>query len=132
MWSTAASCWARHHIRLLLPAFFLAPVLFFFLASPRSSASFFALPASREHSPSASRLIWAQRRVAEWRPCGWWRTAMPAPPARNGYIRIDCYGGLNQLRRDLCDGIAVARLLNATMVLPKFQVAAYWNESRCV
>lgn len=54
---------------------------------------------------------------------------MPAPPTRNGYIRIDCYGGLNQLRRDLCDGIAVARLLNATMVLPKFQVAAYWNES---
>lgn len=55
--------------------------------------------------------------------------AMPAPPMRNGYIRIDCYGGLNQLRRDLCDGIAVARLLNATMVLPKFEVAAYWNES---
>lgn len=32
----------------------------------------------------------------------------------------------------LCDGIAVARLLNATMVLPKFEVAAYWNESRYV
>jgi hypothetical protein len=30
----------------------------------------------------------------------------------------------------LCDGIGVARLLNATMVLPKFEVAAYWNESR--
>ncbi|XP_047045275.1 O-fucosyltransferase 13-like [Lolium rigidum] len=129
MWSTAASCWARHHIRLLLPALFLAPALFFLLASPRSSPSFFALPASRERSPLGSRLIWAQRRVAEWRPCGWWRTAVPALPTRNGYIRIDCYGGLNQLRRDLCDGIAVARLLNATMVLPKFQVAAYWNES---
>ncbi|KAM0890363.1 hypothetical protein ACQ4PT_027154 [Festuca glaucescens] len=129
MWSTAASWWAHHRIRLLLPALFLAPVIFFLLASPRSSQSFFALPASRERSPLGSRLIWAQRRVAEWRPCGWWRTAMPAPPTRNGYIRIDCYGGLNQLRRDLCDGIAVARLLNATMVLPKFEVAAYWNES---
>ena len=32
----------------------------------------------------------------------------------------------------LCDGIGVARLLNATMVLPKFEVAAYWNESRYV
>ncbi|CAM0911817.1 unnamed protein product [Alopecurus aequalis] len=129
MWSTAASWWSRHHIRLLLPALFLAPVLFLFLASPHSSSSFFALPASREHSPLGARLIWEQRRVAEWRPCGWRRTAMPAPPTRNGYIRIDCYGGLNQLRRDLCDGIAVARLLNATMVLPKFEVAAYWNES---
>ncbi|XP_072989675.1 O-fucosyltransferase 13 isoform X2 [Typha latifolia] len=33
------------------------------------------------------------------------------------------------MRRDLCDGIGIARLLNATMVLPKFEVAAYWNES---
>uniref|UniRef100_A0ACD5Y7U2 Uncharacterized protein n=1 Tax=Avena sativa TaxID=4498 RepID=A0ACD5Y7U2_AVESA len=158
MWSTAAPWCAHHRIRLLLPALsalFFVSVLFFFLASPRSSPSFFAVPASRytlcpdllyqvlwtlpgsygspalrrEHSPAGSRLIWAQRRVAEWRPCGWWRTAIPAPPTRNGYIRIDCYGGLNQLRRDLCDGIAVARLLNATMVLPRFEVAAYWNES---
>ncbi|XP_020261194.1 uncharacterized protein At1g04910-like isoform X2 [Asparagus officinalis] len=33
------------------------------------------------------------------------------------------------MRRDLCDGIGIARLLNATLVLPKFEVAAYWNES---
>lgn len=30
----------------------------------------------------------------------------------------------------LCDGVGIARLLNATLVLPKFEVAAYWNESR--
>ncbi|KAL2555139.1 O-fucosyltransferase family protein [Forsythia ovata] len=28
-----------------------------------------------------------------------------------------------------CDGVGIARLLNATLVLPKFEVAAYWNES---
>lgn len=33
------------------------------------------------------------------------------------------------MRRDLCDGVGIARLLNATLVLPKFEVAAYWNES---
>ncbi|XP_052182655.1 O-fucosyltransferase 13 isoform X2 [Diospyros lotus] len=33
------------------------------------------------------------------------------------------------MRRDLCDGVGIARLLNATIVLPKFEVAAYWNES---
>ncbi|CAK9158450.1 unnamed protein product [Ilex paraguariensis] len=55
------------------------------------------------------------------------RDALPAE--RNGYIRVDCYGGLNQMRRDLCDGVGIARLLNATLVLPKFEVAAYWNES---
>jgi hypothetical protein len=29
-----------------------------------------------------------------------------------------------------CDGVGIARLLNATLVLPKFEAAAYWNESR--
>ncbi|XP_059645701.1 O-fucosyltransferase 13 isoform X2 [Cornus florida] len=33
------------------------------------------------------------------------------------------------MRRDLCDGVGITRLLNATLVLPKFEVAAYWNES---
>ncbi|CAD6264879.1 unnamed protein product [Miscanthus lutarioriparius] len=127
--SPAAAWCAQHRLRFLLPSLFLAPVLFFLL-SPPSSPPVFSLPASGEVPPSGSRLIWAQRRLVEWRPCEWWRTApVQAPSRRNGYIRIDCYGGLNQLRRDLCDGIGVARLLNATMVLPKFEVAAYWNES---
>ncbi|GFZ07965.1 O-fucosyltransferase family protein [Actinidia rufa] len=75
--------------------------------------------------------IWSVRRLVEWRPCKWWLngdvTALPAES--NGYIRVDCYGGLNQMRRDFCDGVGIARLLNATLVLPKFEVAAYWDES---
>ncbi|XP_052182654.1 O-fucosyltransferase 13 isoform X1 [Diospyros lotus] len=75
--------------------------------------------------------IWSVPRIVDWRPCRWWlRTHLTALPAQNnGYIRVDCYGGLNQMRRDLCDGVGIARLLNATIVLPKFEVAAYWNES---
>ncbi|KAJ4778888.1 O-fucosyltransferase family protein [Rhynchospora pubera] len=78
-------------------------------------------------------IIWETPRVFEWRPCAWWQendgSLEALPEKSNGYIRVDCYGGLNQMRRDLCDGIGIARLLNATMVLPKFHVAAYWNES---
>uniref|UniRef100_A0A2P2JFI7 O-fucosyltransferase family protein n=1 Tax=Rhizophora mucronata TaxID=61149 RepID=A0A2P2JFI7_RHIMU len=33
------------------------------------------------------------------------------------------------MRRDFCDGVGIARLLNATLVLPKFEAALYWNES---
>ncbi|GLT71716.1 hypothetical protein SLA2020_437140 [Shorea laevis] len=75
--------------------------------------------------------IWSVRRIAEWRPCKWWFQGhlTPLPAESNGYIRVDCYGGLNQMRRDFCDGVGIARLLNATLVLPKFEVAAYWNES---
>ncbi|OWM78262.1 O-fucosyltransferase 13 isoform X1 [Punica granatum] len=89
------------------------------------------LPQSSSVSLSEKVDIWSVKRMVEWRPCEWWLqghlTALPAKS--NGYIRVDCYGGLNQMRRDLCDGVGVARLLNATLVLPKFEVAAYWNES---
>ncbi|CAI8601284.1 unnamed protein product [Vicia faba] len=47
--------------------------------------------------------IWSVRRLMEWRPCKWWlqghQTALPLET--NGYIRVDCYGGLNQMRRDV-------------------------------
>ncbi|XP_040371526.1 O-fucosyltransferase 13 isoform X2 [Rosa chinensis] len=83
-------------------------------------------------SPQRKLDIWSVGRIVEWRPCKWWLqghlTALPSKS--NGFIRVDCYGGLNQMRRDLCDGVGIARLLNATLVLPKFEVAAYWNESR--
>ncbi|XP_042506486.1 O-fucosyltransferase 13 isoform X2 [Macadamia integrifolia] len=83
------------------------------------------------NSPKGKQDIWSVQRALEWRPCKWWMegdsTALPAES--NGYMRVDCYGGLNQMRRDFCDGVGIARLLNATLVLPKFEVAAYWNES---
>ncbi|KAJ6802914.1 uncharacterized protein M6B38_190625 [Iris pallida] len=72
------------------------------------------------------------RRVASLQlvgPSRFGRQAGAAAARSNGFIRVDCFGGLNQMRRDLCDGIGIARLLNATLVLPKFEVAAYWNES---
>ncbi|KAG7992551.1 hypothetical protein I3843_02G133600 [Carya illinoinensis] len=105
----------------------LALLLAIILLSPSSPFSQISLPFN-----SPLKLdIWTVRRIVEWRPCKWWLQGDPTalPVETNGYIRVDCYGGLNQMRRDLCDGVGIARLLNATLVLPKFEVAAYWNES---
>ncbi|KAK8966619.1 hypothetical protein KSP40_PGU011752 [Platanthera guangdongensis] len=122
----------KQHVRGLAVAFPLLLILFlFFFIRPQS----FPLPLAGNLSslPSSHRrsAIWSASRSVEWRPCSWWTekatTALPA--GSNGYIRVDCYGGLNQMRRDFCDGVGIARLLNATLVLPKFEVAAYWNES---
>ncbi|XP_022889703.1 O-fucosyltransferase 13 isoform X1 [Olea europaea var. sylvestris] len=110
-------------ITVIFFSIFLALILF------TPSFPFFQYPVNS--SPSYRPEIWSLRRIVEWRPCNWWIQGHPAalPAKSNGYIRVDCYGGLNQMRRDLCDGVGVARLLNATLVLPKFEVAAYWNES---
>ncbi|KAL2928296.1 O-fucosyltransferase 13 [Bienertia sinuspersici] len=103
-------------------------VLALVFLSPSSLFSQLSVPSD---SPGVGVDIWSLRRVAEWRPCKWWLEEKPPalPGKTNGYIRVDCYGGLNQMRRDFCDGVGIARLLNATLVLPKFEVAAYWNES---
>ena len=66
------------------------------------------------------------------KPCSWW-THTPRPRLEshetNGYIIVECSGGLNQMRRDLCKGVGIARLLNATLLLPKFKAAQYWNDT---
>ncbi|GAV66007.1 O-FucT domain-containing protein [Cephalotus follicularis] len=110
---------------LFIIIFTLSLFLAIILLSPSTPFSLPSIPPTRKLD------IWSVRRIVEWRPCKWWLqgrlTSLPAKS--NGYIRVDCYGGLNQMRRDLCDGVGIARLLNATLVLPKFEVAAYWNES---
>ncbi|KAM0033401.1 putative GDP-fucose protein O-fucosyltransferase [Helianthus debilis subsp. tardiflorus] len=112
----------------LLTLTFFTTILLFVVISLSPSSLFSQIPLNYAIVESD---IWSSKRILEWRPCKWWLqghlTALPAES--NGYIRVDCYGGLNQMRRDLCDGVGVARLLNATLVLPKFEVAAYWNES---
>ncbi|GMP62031.1 hypothetical protein CsSME_00024287 [Camellia sinensis var. sinensis] len=49
------------------------------------------------------------------------------PAESSGYIRMDCYGGLNQMRRDFCDGVGIACLLNVTHVLPKFEQEIFFS-----
>uniref|UniRef100_A0A1D1YCT5 O-fucosyltransferase family protein n=2 Tax=Anthurium amnicola TaxID=1678845 RepID=A0A1D1YCT5_9ARAE len=135
--SVSGKAW--HHSRLAYTFSLLAiSLLLVVVFSPSNPFTGYVANPTRPLSPgrSSSRegaaTIWGARRVVEWRPCSWWQKGNPLtvlPAESSGYIRVDCYGGLNQMRRDFCDGIGVARLLNATLVLPKFEVAAYWNES---
>lgn len=106
--------------------FTLSLFLAIFLLSP--SSPFSSVLSNKQTGKSD---IWGVKRLVEWRPCKWWihRPRIALSAESNGYIRVDCYGGLNQMRRDFCDGVGIARLLNATLVLPKFEAAAYWNES---
>lgn len=86
-----------------------------------------------EKNPRALSLeLWKGIASFRRKPCSWW-THTPRPRLEshetNGYIIVECSGGLNQMRRDLCKGVGIARLLNATLLLPKFKAAQYWNDT---
>ncbi|KAI5077301.1 hypothetical protein GOP47_0007125 [Adiantum capillus-veneris] len=80
------------------------------------------------------RSLWSEKMQSEWKPCAWWKDDpkdLPdLSPEPTGYIKVECMGGLNQMRRDLCDGVGIARLLNASLLIPHFDAAMYWNDTR--
>ncbi|MCO5554816.1 hypothetical protein L7F22_008351 [Adiantum nelumboides] len=79
------------------------------------------------------RSLWTEKLQLQWKPCAWWKDDpkdlpdLPSEPT--GYIKVECMGGLNQMRRDLCDGVGIARLLNASLLIPHFDAAMYWNDT---
>ncbi|KAJ8774616.1 hypothetical protein K2173_017062 [Erythroxylum novogranatense] len=60
------------------------------------------------------------------------RSRPPLLPARNytsqGFLKVSCNGGLNQMRAAICDMVAVARLLNLTLVVPELDKTSFWAD----
>ncbi|XP_059630921.1 O-fucosyltransferase 9 [Cornus florida] len=87
------------------------------------------MEAEYNESSNALMNVWNPKFYQNWMPCV--NQSLPGAelPKSNGFLIIEANGGLNQQRLSICDAVAVAGLLNATLVIPIFHLNSVWRDS---
>ncbi|KAL8532409.1 hypothetical protein ACS0TY_008853 [Phlomoides rotata] len=123
----------------------LLPFLFPSLFTPLSHAFPSVLSEWNAPKPRHSHLLKSalQRQTSDrpladlWKPlpkqplkrCVQSDTSSTLPEKSQGYIQVFLDGGLNQQRMGICDAVAVAKILNATLIIPYLEVNPVWQDS---
>eukprot|EP00252_Welwitschia_mirabilis_P011363 TRINITY_DN25556_c0_g1_i1.p1 TRINITY_DN25556_c0_g1~~TRINITY_DN25556_c0_g1_i1.p1 ORF type:complete len:518 (-),score=91.13 TRINITY_DN25556_c0_g1_i1:201-1754(-) len=72
--------------------------------------------------------LWSPLPDQGWKPCS--EKYIPLHNENSqGFIQVFLEGGLNQQRMGICDAVAVAKILNATLVVPHFDTNPVWQDS---
>ncbi|XP_062158359.1 protein PECTIC ARABINOGALACTAN SYNTHESIS-RELATED [Alnus glutinosa] len=70
--------------------------------------------------------------TTSWKPCAERRDGgisdIPSENETNGYIFIYAEGGLNQQRIAICNAVAVAKIMNSTLILPVLKQDQIWKD----
>ncbi|XP_073143812.1 O-fucosyltransferase 10 isoform X2 [Henckelia pumila] len=76
--------------------------------------------------------LWRYKRKGkEQKPCSNATARLqPVSSELQRYLIVDANGGLNQQRASICNAVAVAGLLNATLVIPHFDLHNMWKDPR--
>ncbi|KAL2653477.1 hypothetical protein R1flu_021605 [Riccia fluitans] len=73
--------------------------------------------------------LWYPPDYQGWKKCPGPITPLAALPEKSeGYIQVFLEGGLNQQRMGVCDAVAIAKMLNATLVVPHFDMNPVWRD----
>ncbi|OMO57601.1 GDP-fucose protein O-fucosyltransferase [Corchorus olitorius] len=73
--------------------------------------------------------LWSPLPNQGWKPCIDSANIPLLPEKSQGYIQVFLDGGLNQQRMGICDAVAVAKILNATLIIPHLEVNPVWQDS---
>ncbi|XP_042504883.1 O-fucosyltransferase 29-like isoform X2 [Macadamia integrifolia] len=84
-----------------------------------------------DESDGATISLWKSRTSNVYYGCS--NRGRHFPPAvrermANGYLLIATSGGLNQQRTGITDAVVVARILNATLVVPELDHNSFWKD----
>ncbi|MFX6572312.1 hypothetical protein ABTG52_04855, partial [Acinetobacter baumannii] len=83
----------------------------------------------REISDEQQADLWMPLPHQKWKRCVQSDSTFTLPEKSEGYIQVFLDGGLNQQRMGICDAVAVAKILNATLVIPHLEVNPVWQDS---
>ncbi|KVI08664.1 O-fucosyltransferase 39-like [Cynara cardunculus var. scolymus] len=128
----AANVMKLHHggLLILLLAFCTWPSVLSDLSDPKPRHSrLFKTALQHQDLNDHDSDLWTPLRNQGWKPCFESTSPSSSLPESSGYIQVFLDGGLNQQRMGICDAVAVAKILNATLVIPYLEVNPVWKDT---